>query len=136
MRLTLKSLLPVSLLALSIGAAPLAAKPALRDVKEIDDPLMMILIANEIQETCDDISGHMIKGYAQLEGLKSKAAKMGYTRDEIDEYVTSKAEKARMRDKANAWLSTQGVNPSNKKSLCAFGEAQREAGGPIGSLLR
>ncbi|MBP0481953.1 DUF5333 domain-containing protein [Sagittula salina] len=124
------------LLLCALMATPVLAKPPLREVKEIDDQLMLILVANEIQEKCDEIGGRMIKGFAHLERLKSKAAGMGYSRDEIDDYVTSKAEKKRMRNKAEAWLASQGVKAADKAQLCAFGHQQIAEGSYVGSLLR
>ena len=125
-----------AILAVSLGATAAMAKPPLRDVKEIDDTLMQIAIADEIRKTCDDISARMIRGLAQVNALESKAKSLGYSKDEIDDYVTSKSEKKRMRSKAEAWLASQGVNAKDDKALCAFGHAQIDKATYIGSLLR
>lgn len=121
---------------LSLAAAPVLAKPALRDVAEIDNGLMAIAIADEIRKTCDDIDARMIRALAYLSQLKSKARSLGYSDDEIDDYVTSKAEKARMRTKAESYLSARGVVPSDTASLCAFGKAEIDRGSVIGQFLR
>ena len=117
-------------------AVPVQAKTPLREVSEIDDHLMSIAIADEIRKECDGISARMIKAVSVLQGLKAKAHALGYTNDEIDDYVTSKAEKKRMRKKAEAWLEARGVNGYNEAELCAFGKEQIKAGGQIGELLR
>lgn len=123
-------------------AAPMAAPtnalalPPLREVKEIDDTLMQIAIADEIRKTCGDISARMIRALAQINALESKAKKLGYSDSEIDDYVTSKSEKKRMRSKAEAWLTSQGVNSKDDKALCAFGKTQIAKDTYIGSLLR
>ncbi|WP_419409073.1 DUF5333 domain-containing protein [Primorskyibacter sp. 2E107] len=133
-------LIPKRAVALALGAVmaagPLAAKPALRDVAEIDNALMAIAIADEIRKTCDDINARMIKAYTTINALKSRAGALGYSDDEIEDYVTSKDEKARMRAKATAYLASQGVNAGDGASLCAFGETQIDKGTAIGVLLR
>ncbi|WP_425070419.1 DUF5333 domain-containing protein [Sagittula sp. S175] len=127
-------LIPTVILCLAI-AAPAMAKPALREVKEIDDTLMQIAIADEIRKSCDDIGARMLRALGQVSSLKSKAQSLGYSSAEIDEYVTSKAEKKRMRSKAEAWLASQGVNAKDDAALCAFGHAQIDKKTYIGSLL-
>ena len=127
-------LIPTVLLCVAL-AVPAVAKPALRDVKEIDDTLMQIAIADEIRKSCSDISARMLRALGQVNALESKAKTLGYSDQEIDDYVTSKAEKKRMRAKAEAWLASQGVNAKDKKALCAFGHAQIDKKTYIGSLL-
>ncbi|WGW02566.1 DUF5333 domain-containing protein [Tropicibacter oceani] len=116
-------------------AGPLAAKTPLSQVDEIDNGLMAIAIADEIRNRCDDIGARMIKALATINALKSRAQALGYTDDEIEDYVTSKAEKARMREKATAFLAAQGVNAKDTKALCAFGKQQIAKSTAIGVLL-
>ncbi|MBV2360568.1 DUF5333 domain-containing protein [Thalassococcus sp. CAU 1522] len=116
-------------------AAPAAAKPPLRDVAKIDDHLMAVAIADEIRKSCEDISPRMIKAYSVLRSLKSDARALGYSDEEIEDYVTSKAEKARMRAKADAWLKARGVDPKDRAALCAFGKTEIARGSRIGELL-
>ncbi len=117
-------------------AMPAAAKPHLRDVAKIDDHLMAVAIADEIRKTCDDISARMVRAYAVLRGLKTEARALGYSEEEIEDYVTSKAEKARMRVKATAWLAAQGVDAKKNSDLCAFGKQEITKASKIGELLR
>ena len=117
-------------------ATPVAAKPPLREVSAIDDSLMMVAIADEIRKTCDDIRARMVRAMTTINGLKSTAEDLGYTDDEIDAYVTSKAEKKRMRKKATAWLASKGVAAENSSQLCKFGKAEIARETEIGRLLR
>lgn len=128
-------LLSIALICISL-AAPAMAKPHLREVKEIDDALMQIAIADEIRKTCSGINARLIRALGQINQLEAKARSLGYSDGEIDDYVTSKSEKRRMRGKAEAWLAGQGVNAKDDKALCAFGEAQIQRKTYIGSLLR
>lgn len=126
----------LALIASSVMAAPVQAKTPLRDVAAIDDHLMAVGIADEIRKQCDGINARMIKALSVLQGLKSYARDLGYTNDEIDDYVTSKSEKKRMRAKAEAWLAAQGVDGNDTAQLCRFGKDQIAQGGKIGELLR
>jgi S-adenosylmethionine synthetase len=125
-----------SALILASLASPALAKPPLRDVAKIDNGLMAIAIADEIRKECDDIKPRMIRALSQLNTLKGMAKEMGYSEEEIDDYVNSKAEKTRMRQKAETWLAGQGVDAKDTRALCAFGKADIARGGPVGSFLR
>lgn len=113
-----------------------SAKVPLSQVAVIDDSLMEIAIADEIRKTCGGISARMFRALGRLEDLKAKALSMGYSRQEIQDYVTSKSEKRRMRAKAEAYLAGKGVNGNNKSELCRFGSAEIKRGTAIGTLLR
>lgn len=123
-------------LVLALVAAPVAAKPPLRDVAEIDNGLMAIAIADEIRKNCDGIQPRMVRALAQLNALKGRAGALGYSDAEIEDYVTSKAEKKRMRRKAEAWLASQGVQAGDKVALCDFARKDIARGGAVGSFLR
>jgi hypothetical protein len=126
---------PVLLVCLGL-AAPLGARPPLSQVAEIDNALMAIAIADEIRKRCDGIDARMLRAYTRIQQLESRARSLGYSKSEIEDYVTSKAEKARMRVKAEGYLAGQGVNAADTSALCRFGRAQIAQGGAIGSLLR
>lgn len=123
-----------------IGAvvAPVAAdaKPPLRDVKEIDNELYYIAIANEISEYCTSISGRRMKAIGVMWGLRSKANQLGYSDKEIRAYVDSDAEKDRMRAKGEAYLAANGVSYDNPKSFCTLGRKEIERNSAIGVYLR
>ncbi|WP_254437375.1 DUF5333 domain-containing protein [Ruegeria arenilitoris] len=123
---------------LSVLALPTIAeaKPPLREVKEIDNELYYIAIANEISEYCPSISGRRLKAIGVLWGLKSQANKLGYSDNEIRAYVDSDAEKDRMRAKGEAYLARHGVTYENPNSFCTLGRAEIERNSAIGVYLR
>ncbi|WP_254438694.1 DUF5333 domain-containing protein [Ruegeria arenilitoris] len=123
---------------LSVLALPTIAeaKPPLREVKEIDNELYYIAIANEISEYCPSISGRRLKAIGVLWGLKSQANKLGYSDNEIRAYVDSDAEKDRMRAKGEAYLAQHGVTYENPNSFCTLGRAEIERNSAIGVYLR
>lgn len=112
------------------------AKPPLRDVKEIDDELYYIAIANEISEYCPSISGRRLKAISVMWGLRSKANKLGYSDTEIRTYVESDAEKDRMRAKGEAYLASNGVTYDNPNTFCTLGQKEIQRNSAIGVYLR
>ena len=128
----------VAFLAACLGAlapAIAAAKPSLRDVPEIEDPLFAVAVANEIREVCPTISGRLTKGIGILWNLRARANQLGYTDDEIRAYVKSPEEKARMRAKGMQVLAQYGP-VSDPQTYCAYGRAEIAKGSAIGALLK
>ncbi len=112
------------------------AKPPLRDVKEIDNEIYYIAIANEISEYCPSISGRRLKAIGVMWDLRSRANKLGYSDSEIRAYVDSDAEKDRMRAKGEAYLAQNGVSYGNPNSFCTLGRKEIERNSAIGVYLR
>ncbi len=121
---------------LILAPATVAAKPPLRDVKEIDDALYYIAIANEISEYCDTISGRRLKAIGVMWDLRSKANDLGYSDREIRAYVESDAEKDRMRAKGEAYLAQKGVSYDDPSSFCTLGQNEIQRNSAIGVYLR
>ena len=117
-------------------ASPAVALAPLHDVKEIDDQMMAIAIAIEVSDKCGSIAPRTLKGLGFLWSLKDKASKMGYSDDEIRNYVDSDAEQARMRQKAYAYARNAGFDPTKASGLCALGKSEIAKGSLIGSFLR
>lgn len=135
----MKPVLLPACLVLAVILAPgqrAEAKPPLAEVAEIDDGLMAIAIADEIRKRCDGISARMIRALREVNALKSRAEDLGYSEEEIEDYVTSKSEKRRMRSKAEAWLADRGVPKGDAVALCQFGRDEIARASPIGRLLR
>ncbi|WP_417241452.1 DUF5333 domain-containing protein [Celeribacter sp.] len=133
-----KHIAPRIALGLVLFAAPLsaAALPPLSRVDEIDNNMLYVGIAIEISDECPTIEARKIKGLNFLWTLKAVASEMGYSNAQIEEYVTSKDEKARIRAKGAAYARARGVDPTTSAGLCALGEMEIAKGSVIGSLLR
>jgi len=112
------------------------AKPPLREVKEINDPLYWALVAYELSENCDTLEPRKLKGVADGWGLIRKARKLGYSDEEIKAFIKSDEEKERMRKRGEAYLKHKGVSLDNQESVCALGRAEIERNSAIGVYLR
>ncbi|WP_438992406.1 DUF5333 domain-containing protein [Lentibacter sp.] len=119
-----------------LGGTMAAAKPNLRDVREIDDQMLNVGLALIISKECDSISERKLKGLSFLWDLKKRANALGYSDDEINAYRKSDAEKARLRAAGEDYVKSKGLNPKDAADLCKLGYAEIENGSTIGSLLR
>lgn len=126
--------------AVVIGAlacvSPALAKPPLREVKEINEPLYWALVAFEISEVCNSIEPRKLKGLADGWGLVRKAKKLGYSETEIKAFIKSDAEKERMRKRGKAFFDQKGVSHDNPESFCTLGRAEIERNSQIGVYLK
>lgn len=125
-----------AVVALGVQGAAAQAKPPLREVREIDDALLMIAIADEVRNKCDTIEARMFKAWTTINALESRAKRMGYSDEEIEDYVTSKDEKKRMRRRGEAQLKARGVALDNDADYCTFGREEIAKGSQIGVLLK
>ncbi|MEL6620954.1 MAG: DUF5333 domain-containing protein [Pseudomonadota bacterium] len=123
-------------LILSLATGPVAAKPHLRDVPEIDGTILAVGIADEIRKNCPNISARMLYAIGVVNGLKGKARDLGYSDAEIDAYRKSNAEKDRLKAERRAYLAAAGVKANAPETYCALGRVEIEKGGQIGNLLR
>ncbi len=111
-------------LGLVLFAAPLsaAALPPLSRVDEIDNNMLYVGIAIEISDECPTIEARKIKGLNFLWTLKAVASEMGYSNAQIEEYVTSKDEKARIRAKGAAYARARGVDRRHPQGSVPWGK--------------
>lgn len=124
-------------LAVSLTLASAAdARADLRSERDINDGLLAIGIADEIRKNCGTISARMIKAYRYMKTLESTAKTRGYSDAEIEAYVTSNAEKAKMRSRGEAYLKANGVVRANPETFCDLGHAEIASNSRIGALLK
>lgn len=120
----------------SVLATAGAAKPSMRDVPEIEEPLFAVALAKEVADHCDSLSARFWKGVGELRRIRAVANELGYTDSEIRSYVESDVEKARMRARGEALLGAAGVTYGQPETFCAFGRAEMKNNSAIGVLLR
>ena len=119
---------------ISAGAA--SAQTALKEVAHVRDGIIDVGMAYELSEHCDSIRARLFRGLGFLQSLKSHASELGFTDQEIDEYVNDRNEEKRLEAIARAKLATLGVVEGEEASYCAVGLAQIAANTRVGWLLR
>ncbi|WP_135503442.1 DUF5333 domain-containing protein [Roseovarius aestuariivivens] len=128
--------------ALILGAAVAAsgvharANDGLASERDINDGLLVIAAADKIRRACDSIGGRLITARSYATQLKNLAMERGYSEREIEAYINDKAEKAKMREKRNAYFASKGASNLDPESLCVLGRDEIARGTRIGQLLR
>ncbi|MDR6264408.1 DUF5333 domain-containing protein [Roseobacter sp. N2S] len=119
----------------SLMASTAMANPPLREVKQINDGLLYVGLADEIRKTCDGISGRIFKGIGRLRSIHRLALDMGYSKDEIETFVDDRAEKNRLKARGKTYLKANGASQSDPQSMCALGRKEIAKQSEIGTLL-
>ena len=112
------------------------AKTLLINNVEIWNSLLKISVANKVSEDCESIDARKIKGLMALLEVKNVARNLGYTSDEIGEFVNSEENRERLSKHTDEFFKDNGVNMENSNAICEFGMNEINEKTPIGSLLR
>lgn len=123
-------------LIVSLAATPALALEPINTEAHIHDTLLQGFIGDAIDDNCDTISARKMRALSELLALKDYALAKGYTKDEVKAFVTDKAEKAKGKAEAAAWLKKKGAVPGKAEAYCAIGEEEIAKGSLIGQLLR
>ena len=121
-------------LCLTISTGPGWA--GLAEEADINEGLVAIAAADKIRRECNSIGGRMFKAQRFANDLKDVARARGYSDSEIDSYLDSKAERARVRELRNVYFESQGASNLDPASLCTLGYAEMARQSRIGNLLR
>lgn len=133
---TMKSAAAALALALIAAApAPAAALEPLSQERYINDRLIAARIADRIRRNCDSLDARIIYAYSQARALKRYAEKKGYSEAEIETFLDSEADRARIYAVAEDYLTRQGAREGDGESFCRIGRAEIAAGTVTGSLL-
>ena len=117
------------------GAAAAQAR-SLAQEADINQRLMEMSVADEIRKRCDSISARIFAGLSLMRELEAKAMERGYSKAEIEAYVTDKEEKRKMRARADAYIRAHGAAPNDGPSRCVLGRDEIAKQSRIGALLR
>jgi hypothetical protein len=118
-----------------LTAMPAAALEPLSQEKYINDRLIAARIADRVRRECPTLNARMIYAYSQARGLESYARKKGYSQEQIDTFLDSKEDKARIYATAEDYLTRNGAKPGDPDSFCRIGQQEIARKTIIGSLL-
>lgn len=130
MRMILAAILGVGLAVPEAGAASLAQE------EDINQRLVEMSVADEIRKRCDSVSARIFVGLSLMRDLKAQAMERGYSEAEVEAYVSDKAEKRKIRGRADAYIRDRGAAPNDGPSLCVLGHDEIAKQSRIGALLR
>jgi hypothetical protein len=129
--------LGIALSVFSLSGPVLASDlPPLPEVSAIYMPLKKAAVARIVEQNCITISQRVWR--VRFEGWKlyQEARKMGYSREEIEDFIKSKEEQDKAIDWAEGELDTLGVLIEDQPSICEYGKVEIEAGTLVGRLLK
>ncbi len=123
-------------LALAANGATASAQTGLANEEDINNGLLIIAAADKIRRSCDSIGGRLFRAQGYANKLKALARDKGYSDAEIDAYLDSKAERAKVRERRNQFFESQGASNLDPQSLCTLGYAEIARKSQIGHLLK
>lgn len=126
----------ITILALGLGGAANAARADLANEQDINTGLLAISVADKIRRECSEISGRFLTGRNYATQLKDMASQRGYTDAQIEDYVNDSAQKAKMRERRNAYFESKGASNLDAASLCHLGRDEIKNRSLIGSFLK
>lgn len=130
-------LMLVVALATSAGSARADQWETLRNDERVHNGLLMIAIGRHIELTCPTIERRAVAAGSFLIGLANYAMSLGYTREEVTEYVEDDTERDRMIAIARQYFADRGVtSEEDVEGACRVGRDEIAAGTQIGRLLR
>ncbi len=129
----LRSLLLVLALAAPL---PALAKVPLRDEAHINAQLLAAQIGDILRNTCPRASARLVVVLGKMQALRSYAEGQGYTEVEVKAFLKDKAEKARIRGLAEAYLAEAGAVQGDPESYCAVARDEVARGTLVGEIIR
>lgn len=131
-------ILRVAVVALAVvGSTALAqARVPLPEDRAIEDGLTLVAIGNELRKNCSAVSPKYLKTYNFVRGLHNRAKSLGYSEAEIEAYLDSDPDKARVDARARAYLTARGVDYGQPETFCTVARAEIQRGTSVGSFLR
>ena len=116
-------------------ATPSFALPPLSENAYINDRLIQARVADRIRKECDTINARFAYAYSQARALQQYALDQGYTDAEVEAFLDSAADKARVKAAAEDYLAANGAVAGDSASFCALGVKEIAAGSVAGSLI-
>lgn len=122
-------LISVSVPAVAQGKVPLAEEG------HINQHLIAAAAGDMLRQTCPSLSARFLVVLLKMKQLESYARSKGYAEEEVTLFLKDKAEKARVKAAAIAYLTAAGVRDGDVDSYCAVGRAEIAKDTLAGSLL-
>lgn len=127
--------LTAAMMAVAALATPAAALEPLSQERYINDRLIAARIADRIRRECPSIDARLIYAYSQARALERYALDKGYSRQQVDAFLDSKADRKRIYAVAEDYMARNGVRDGDAESYCRLGRQEIANGTVTGSLL-
>ena len=130
----MKKLIAIALTAATLAAPALALEPLAQE-RYVNDRLIAARVADRVRRECPSISARIVYAWSQARALKRYAENKGYSSSEIDAFLDSKQDKARIYAAAEDYLTRNGARKGDAESFCRIGRNEIASKSVAGSLL-
>ena len=129
-------LMTSALLSLALTTSAGMAQAGLSNETDINDGLLVLAVADKIRRECNAIGGRLFTARSYASQLRELATDRGYSEAQVDAYINSKLETAKMRERRNAYFASKGASNLDPDSLCVLGRDEIARGTQVGKLLK
>lgn len=130
----MKKLIAIALTAAALAAPAVALEPLAQE-KYVNDRLIAARVADRVRRECPSINARIVYAWSQARALKRYAENKGYSSSEIDAFLDSKQDKARIYAAAEDYLTRNGARKGDAESFCRIGRNEIASKSVAGSLL-
>ena len=123
-------------LVLASGGSAVHALPPLSEHERINGALLAGVIGDKIRRECASISPRIFRVMQEIHALKAYAREQGYSEAEIEAFIDSDADEARLKEMASRYLAARGAVEGREETYCAIGRREIARQSPTGRLLR
>ncbi|MFV0409132.1 MAG: DUF5333 domain-containing protein [Paracoccus sp. (in: a-proteobacteria)] len=135
MKKLIASVLTVTSLIAAMLATPALALEPLAQEKYVNNRLIAARVADRVRRECPSIDARIVYAWSQARALKKYAEKKGYSSAQIEAFLDSKQDKARIYAAAEDYLTRNGAVKGDAQSFCRVGRAEIASKSVAGSLL-
>ena len=130
----MKKLIATALTAAILAQPALALEPLAQE-KYVNDRLIAARVADRVRRECPSIDARIVYAWTQARALKRYAQDKGYSSAQIDAFLDSKQDKARIYAAAEDYLTRNGAAKGDAESYCRIGRNEIASKSVAGSLL-
>ena len=123
--------------AIAIAGLPAMAQtlPPLSQNTFVNDSLRAAAIGDTIRRNCPSISARFFVALRKVRELERYARSLGYTDEQIQAFIRSPEDRARLQREARDYMLQNGVVEGEKETYCALGRAEIASKSLIGQLI-
>ena len=121
---------------LAMGPAMAEGKVPLPEEAHINEQLIAAAAGDILRKSCPSLEARTFYVLSKLAELKSYTRAQGYSEPEVSAFLKDKAQKARIKTSAQAYLTKAGVVAADPDSFCKVGRDEIAKQTLVGSLLR
>ena len=130
----MKKLIAIALTAATLAVPAVALEPLAQE-RYVNDRLIAARVADRVRRECPSINARIVYAWSQARALKRYAENKGYSSSEIDAFLDSKQDKARIYAAAEDYLTRNGARKGDAESFCRIGRNEIASKSVAGSLL-